>query len=298
MDEPQEVSPKADKPKQCAGSPDVLGVLKPPAGSSATVALWLGLMLIIISFGVKQIFFNWMVLGINTLMEPEKLSAYEQAKTSELDDDSYKVEGFDEKLSINEIDDKIYVKEREIRQKSEKIEMQYQDKEDAIRKDYEAQIEKASGWEEQSKLRDKMYEKVDELSKEKQKEIEKIMTDKNPENGIDDEIDNLRKQRREVQYLQYEDQNEIDDDYRDERRDARMSQNWEQADMMDNVQWLMWLKFLLDLLKVFGAVLVVLAAMHITADPQANNSLKVYALICGSITLFACLCLGFVTMIG
>lgn len=180
---------------------------------------------------------------------------------------------------------------------SDKIRIEYDEKIESIRKEYDKKIEKENDWQKRNNLQNEMNDKIGREEKEKQEKIDKLITDKD-DNRIDDEIDEWRKLQKLLTFEQYPDANEIDDDYREKNRDQELAMQKEAINALDNVQWAMWLKFLLDLAKVFGSILVILAALHIAADAQANTTLKVYAMICATIILFTYLCFGLFTYIN
>jgi hypothetical protein len=73
----------AEPPDRPAGSGGVWSVLSSP-GSGAVRALWMGLLLIVISFGVKQVIFSWSMWNLGTALEEPRLQAKRAAELAEL----------------------------------------------------------------------------------------------------------------------------------------------------------------------------------------------------------------------
>lgn len=222
--EPQGQSPRASRYQR---PNTLLEVLKSPEGGVVS-ALWLGLILLVASFALKQIFVDWTMTGINTGIEPQRLHQKKDAQLSSL------------RADIGEIQDEI--------------------------DDLDDEIDKEKDADKKKKLKDE------------RKDLDKKKTD--------------------LQKEQEDEMKDIERSFRAKIRNADIGSEYGQASALGNFQRMMWLKFLLDIVKLLGALLVIFSSLHITVDPAFSSGLKTYAVICGAIALFACTCGGLLTLIA
>jgi hypothetical protein len=82
---PTRVSPRPSRSD--GNTTSIWSVLGAP-GSGAVRALWVGLLLVVISFGVKQVIISWSMWNLGTALEEPRLQAKRSAEIARLDDGS------------------------------------------------------------------------------------------------------------------------------------------------------------------------------------------------------------------
>jgi hypothetical protein len=84
----------------------------------------------------------------------------------------------------------------------------------------------------------------------------------------------------------------------EDREEARADSMGAASSALSKMQWLFYVKFLLDLVRLAGAILIVFGALHLCADPVGGGSLRVFAVVCGGLALLSILWGGFMAMLG
>jgi hypothetical protein len=208
--------------------------LTAPAG--AHKVLWLGAVLMIVSFGAKQILVDMAVHSVNGLIEVERLRSKQRAEVAEVD------------AAFDPVDEEIA------------------DLEDNAPKP-PTMAEPTPGGAPPPMPDFSAFEAKKKEFEEKLDKLKKKRAD------LDKELDPKRKKVRA--------------EYRPKIREAERSTAAAQASAVGRAQTSLTLKLLVDLLKLAGGAMVVLAALRISADPEQSGGAKGYAGALGAITFIA-----------
>jgi hypothetical protein len=229
------LEPPPQAPPAPAKEKGLLGTLAAPPGGAAT-ALWLGIVVMILSFLLKQILVDLSLGGTASLLETGRLHAEMSVEIAEVDE------------ALDSIDGEIESLEADV------------PKPPTDPSQFDAFTEKQKQHE----------EKLDKLRK---KRAEK-----------DEELEPKRRQIRES--------------YRPKLRSADRDASRGTASSLGKLQSTLGLKLVLDLLKLVGAVLVILSGLTICFDPRQTTGAKAYAAVLGGIAFLSTVLGGLYALLG
>lgn len=213
--------------------PSVMSALGAPS-AHAPKALWIGVLIILASFALKQIFVDLSLFSAGGIVSAEQLQLKQRAELAEIDS------------ALDSIDNELADLE------DDKPEFDAEDAEDSTEK------------------KEKYDEKVGKLQKdraEKSKDLE-------PKRAA------VRKE------------------YRQKIREASRSSIGSSASALGQVKMTLMAKIFLDLMKLVGAAMCVLAGLSMAVDPEQSNGAKAYGAVIGGIAFLSAAIGGLYALLG
>jgi hypothetical protein len=229
--------------------PGFMHALSAPPGT--VKVLWLGVILMVVSFMAKQILVDITLQPITKLMEDDRLRSKQSAEIEEID------AALDEvRNEIASLDDE--GKADEFGESGSK----YKPPRASARSKPSFGEDPSEGAPPPSA--DEVAEEA--KRKEKAEKMEKLATKRA------DLEKTLQPKRKKVR-----------DEYRPKIAEAKRDSVGAQASMVGRFQTSLTVKLIVDLLKLFGATMVVFSALRISTDPDQNTGTKAYAAVLGGI---------------
>ena len=231
-----------------------------PKKGGAAKAIWLGALVMIASFFVKQVMVDLSLYSVSGGMEESRLQLAQRVANFEIDEE---LDELKDKLSDLELD---APKMPDDPDDMEKYQDKMKDHDEAelgcdvtFPKGFDAWYDRCVHDEDVKDLKEKIADKEDDL-KDKRKEIVK--------------------------------------EYRPKIRDAGRSAKAAEASGIGRFQWTIYLKLFLDLLKVLGGALVVFGGLAINLDEEASTGAKAYAAVLGGVAFLSIVLGGLWTLIA
>jgi hypothetical protein len=238
MQQPMMQQPMPAPPKPPAG-PSTLG---PPAGPARM--LYIGLLLVLVSFAFKQFFVDLTLNSAGGLLEMDRLRAAQEVEINDIDS------------ALDDIDAQI----DELQGDAPKT--------DKDKPDFRSPDSPPPPPKDDSDKFKKFSEKMEKLQKER--------SDK------DKDLEDKRK--------------DVKKKYRPLLREAGRSLDSSRASGIGKIQTTLLLKLLLDILKIFGAVLCIVSGLNIAANAEQSSHIKIFATVMAGVAFLAVIASGLSTL--